>query len=69
MSRYIPYLVIINLGSPCPETNSITARGIALVRGSEYAYRMGEHNQRPRTGARLTRISLLGYRQRENRTQ
>lgn len=67
MSRYIPYLVIINLGSPCPETNSITARGIAL--GSEYAYRMGEHNQRPRTGACLTRISLLGCRQRENRTQ
>lgn len=52
MSRYIPYLVIINLGSPRPETNSITARGIALVRGSEYAYRMGEHNQqRPRTVA------------------
>jgi len=40
MSRYIPYLVIINLGSPRPETNSITARGIALARGSEYAYRL-----------------------------
>jgi len=52
MSRYIPYLVIINLGSPRPEINSITARGIALALGSEYAYRMGEHNQRrPRTGA------------------
>lgn len=52
MSRYIPYLVIINLDSPRPETNSITAHGIALARGSEYAYRMGEHNQqRPRTVA------------------